>query len=1002
MASKAKDIILKLTSFMVVMALVLGTMPFNASAAPWDREEDNDWSYAYYLGQEYLGNAGGAAVKPDPVGYGFQGVITDLTFVDDTGKTWTFVWSSEANGEWRITGRNVTESEAKAWPQVTDGGRYVGYCNGTAYVFTLSADGSAKDWTYARNNHANWFYYIRFIRTYTVNVFYQNETGTVEYNGVTYAAQDPLIREFYFLYPNGNIIDDSEYEDGEYTDPITLMPADYLSQDMKDQGYEIKYATDAQGRDVLQTGVTISLLGTNVLNVYCTLIPPKTENYTVLHTYYTNGEFDGQQSGGTLEVVEGADFGEVVDGIEKLPAYAENTYEYIRYRVDPESKTIVLVYVRTVAPVDLTVTKAWANDTPSLRPDSILVQLYRDGVAYGEPVELNNANGWTQSWTGLDGEYTWTVDEVAVPEGYEKSVSVENSVVVITNTHTNIYIGDAQVSATKVWADNGYPDRPASVTVQLLCNGEAYGEPVVLSADNNWHHTWTGLNEDLNWTVSEIDVPEGYTSTVAQDGFYFTVTNAMDYEPPAPPAPVDLTVTKEWLNDTPSLRPDSILVQLYRDGVAYGEPVELNDSNGWTNAWTGLDGEYTWTVDEVAVPEGYEKSVSVENGVVVITNTHTNIYIGDAQVSASKVWDDNGYPDRPASVTVQLLCNGETYGEPVILSADNNWRHTWTGLNEDLNWSVSEINVPEGYTATVTQNGFDFIITNAMDYEPPAPPVPVDLTVTKEWLNDTPSLRPDSILVQLYRNGAAYGEPVELNNSNGWTKTWTGLDGEYAWAVDEVAVPEGYVKTVTVENGVVVITNTHTDIRIGDAHVSVTKIWDDNGYPDRPASVTVQLLCNGEAHGEPVVLNADNNWHYTWTGLNEDLNWTVSEIDVPEGYTSTVAQDGFYFTVTNAMDYEPPTEPTDPPTEPTDPPTEPTDPPTEPTDPPTEPTDPPTEPTDPPTEPTEPEPTEPEPTENPEVVNVPVTGSMLSAWIMVSVISGIGLTGTLMARKKED
>ena len=373
------------------------------------------------------------------------------------------------------------------------------------------------------------------------------------------------------------------------------------------------------------------------------------------------------------------------------------------------------------------------------------------------------------------------------------------------------------------------------------------------------------------------------------------------------------------------------------------------------------------------MPEGYEKSVSVDGSVVTITNTHTNIYVGDAQVSVTKVWADNGYPDRPASVTVQLLCGGEAYGEPVVLSADNNWRHTWTGLNEDLTWTLAEINVPEGYTSNLTQDGFDFIITNTMDYEPPAPPAPVDLTVTKAWANDTPSLRPDSILVQLYRDGVAEGEPVELSEANGWTKVWTGLDGEYQWTADEVAVPEGYVKTVTVENGVVVITNTHTDIRIGDAHVSVTKIWDDNGYPDRPVSVTVQLLCGGEAHGEPVVLNEDNNWHHTWTGLNEDLIWTVTEIEVPEGYTSTVAQDGFYFTVTNTMDYEPPTEPTDPPTEPTDPPTGPTDPPTEPTDP-----------------------------DTPAVVNVPITGGMLSAWIMVSAVSGIGLAGMLMTRKKED
>ena len=543
MAQAMKERILKLAAMMVALALLLGTMPFGADAAPWDGGDQDtgrgNWSYAYYLGQEYLANAGGSSVKPDPVGYGFQGVITQLTFEDDAGKIWTFVWSAEANGEWRITGEGVSEDVAKAWPQVTNGRRYVGYCGDQAYTFTLSQEGSAEDWTYARNNHANWFYYIRFIRQYTVNVFYQNETGTVTYNGVTYAAQSPLVREFHFLYPNGNIIDDSEYEDGEYTDPVTLRPADYLTQELIDQGYELKYATDSAGNDVLETGVTISLLGTNVLNVYCTLIPPKTENYRVTHIYYTNGELDGSQDGGSVEVAQGADFASVVAGIEKQTEFSENSYQYTSYQVDPNSKSIRLLYVRAVdpspAPVDLAVTKVWVNDTPSLRPESVLVQLYRDGAAQGDPVELNDANGWRYVWSGLDGSADWTVDELYVPRGYFKTVEAADGVVVITNTHTDNRVGNAYAAVTKIWDDNDYPGRPTSVTVQLLCEGEPYGEPVVLNAENRWHYTWYQLNPDLTWTLEEINVPEGYTATVAQDGMYFAVTNFMDYEPPTEP-----------------------------------------------------------------------------------------------------------------------------------------------------------------------------------------------------------------------------------------------------------------------------------------------------------------------------------------------------------------------------------------------------------------------------------------------------------------------------------
>ena len=690
-----------------------------------------------------------------------------------------------------------------------------------------------------------------------------------------------------------------------------------------------------------------------------------------------------------------------------------------------QSPTGTLQIQKTVAGAEL------AEDT------TFWFDIYKDGAIYQEDVsvlvEAGGAIGMRMLLNVPLGTYTIVEDTTrAVVAEYvliDTDYSTEggqvvinestgcNGIVNITNTYEKEVI-TRDLTVEKLWEDLTPGTAHEEILVQLYRDGEALGAPVGLNDANGWTFTWEELDASHEWTVEELNCPEGYTSVIAYADGVFTITNTQELPPP--PAPVDLTVTKAWANDTPSLRPDSILVQLYRDGVAYGEPVELNDANGWTQAWTGLDGEYAWTVDEVAVPEGYEKTVTLDNGIVTITNTHTNIHTGDAQVSVTKVWADNGYPDRPTSVTVQLLCGGEAYGEPVILNADNNWRHTWTGLNEDLTWTLAEIDVPEGYTSTVTQNGFDFILTNAMDYEPPVPPAPVDLTVTKAWVNDTPSLRPDSILVQLYRDGVAYGEPVELSDANGWTKAWTGMDGEYQWTADEVAVPEGYVKTVTVENGVVVITNTHTDIRIGDAHVSVTKIWDDNGYPDRPTSVTVQLLCGGETHGEPVVLNAGNNWHHTWYELNEDLTWTITELEVPEGYTSSVTQDGFYFTVTNSMDYEPPTEPEPTEPEPTEPeptepeptepePTEPEPTEPEPTEPePTEPEPTEPEPTEPePTEPepTEPEPTEPEPTEPenpPAVVNVPVTGSLLSAWIMVSVVSGIGLAGTLVARKKKD
>ena len=55
--------------------------------------------------------------------------------------------------------------------------------------------------------------------------------------------------------------------------------------------------------------------------------------------------------------------------------------------------------------------------------------------------------------------------------------------------------------------------------------------------------------------------------------------------------------------------------------------------------------------------------------------------------------------------------------------------------------------------------------------------------------------------------------------------------------------------------------------------VTVTKVWNDEKNQDgiRPTSVTVQLMEGERAIGEPVVLNADNGWSYTWDGDTYDL-----------------------------------------------------------------------------------------------------------------------------------
>ncbi|MCH5186993.1 MAG: Cna B-type domain-containing protein [Oscillospiraceae bacterium] len=92
------------------------------------------------------------------------------------------------------------------------------------------------------------------------------------------------------------------------------------------------------------------------------------------------------------------------------------------------------------------------------------------------------------------------------------------------------------------------------------------------------------------------------------------------------------------------------------------------------------------------------------------------------QCTAIKVWADKGNEkERPDSIVAQLLRSGAVYAE-VTLDESNNWRHTWSGLDEEYDWLVVEKYIPEGYTVSVSQNGTTFTVKNTYDGEEPDEP----------------------------------------------------------------------------------------------------------------------------------------------------------------------------------------------------------------------------------------------------------------------------------------
>ena len=638
----------------------------------------------------------------------------------------------------------------------------------------------------------------------------------------------------------------------------------------------------------------------------------------------------GKKMGGFALVPEGS----YMNNNGMCSIYAKNVYQggaeihKNSFPGDQEKSGTVKISNRKDTPEETSVSvkKVWndSNNQDGIRPDSVTVQLYADGKASGAPVDLNAANNWSHTWSGLakkanKTDIKYTVDEVSVPADYTKTVSTNEAKTeyVITNTHVT---ETTEATVKKVWNDSNEQDgkRPAELTVNLM-NGNTVVRTVTLNAGNNWTAKVTGLAKkangtDIAYSWSEGSMPTGYSLTdTSVDGTVTTLTNTYA------PEETSVSVRKVWddSSNQDGIRPASVTVQLYADGTASGAPVDLNAANNWSHTWTKLakkanktDIEYT--VDEVSVPEGYTKTVSANEAKTeyVITNTHVT---ETTEATVKKVWNDSNDQDgkRPAKLTVNLM-NGNTVVSTVTLSEENGWEATVSNLPKKENGTVisyswSEGSMPEGYSleGSVT-SGTVTTLTNKYA------PEETSVSVRKVWTDsdNQDGIRPDSITVQLKADGKESGEPVELNEANNWTHTWNGLakkasGTEIEYSVDEVSVPGGYTKTVTANENKTeyTITNTHETEK---TEATVKKVWNDSNNQDgtRPVELTVNLM-NGNAVVDTVTLKEANDWSATVGNLEKkaggkDIEYTWTEGSMPEGYKLTdTRKNGTVTTLTN-------------------------------------------------------------------------------------------------------
>ena len=155
------------------------------------------------------------------------------------------------------------------------------------------------------------------------------------------------------------------------------------------------------------------------------------------------------------------------------------------------------------------------------------------------------------------------------------------------------------------------------------------------------------------------------------------------------------------------------LTNYYNDLVkAYLAPKAENadsvvDFFRWVNG-TGKDGK---TYQNLVGITPFENNITIE---VTMEDAKKDIVVvPNISVSVEKVWEDgNSVGSIPNEVEVQLYRDGKAYGNVVKLSNDNDWKYQWNDLDGAYEWTVDEVNVPEGYIKTITNNDTSFIITN--------------------------------------------------------------------------------------------------------------------------------------------------------------------------------------------------------------------------------------------------------------------------------------------------
>ena len=546
------------------------------------------------------------------------------------------------------------------------------------------------------------------------------------------------------------------------------------------------------------------------------------------------------------------------------------------------------------------VTDTWKIGYHENGHGSLNAQFYGNGK---DNIDIVSTEGAKVSVTGRtpSSGYIYLSHKYYVAAGNKQLCGVWQTIAIKVNGEAGLYLDKSSVSMKM-----GEADTATIMGTYIKADGTELGSDYWANKSNPKLSKLEMVDGDTSIVTAEADEKDGRLLhlTAVSPGKTTITIKCYPFEPTA-------TCNVEVTSDA-----RLVLTPADKLSVVQGDTATI-EAKAWDGSAYVENPEITWQSYNTAIATVDDKGgvTGIKKGNVGVAATWNGVTSDPVQVtvvpsrnvSLTTEWNDSDNQDgsRPEKTTVQLTANGQPTGAPVELNADNNWTYEWKQLlaeDEEGTNIVYRVtaDAPEDYTAKVTGSADDgFVVT----YSHEIAKTSVTASVTWDDADDKDGIRPKSVSFQLKADGENVGDAIAVNAGSNWTKTWEDLPEKkagkaltYTVAVSDIPTEEDQYTVTTSGDAasgfVFKVSHVSTSVEIP---VSVT--WDDAENQDgaRIGAVEAELYANGEATGNKVTLNAENNWTAKFASVDVKKDGTRIKYEVKgteaDGYDVSVAGD---------------------------------------------------------------------------------------------------------------